>query len=176
MYSPGVAWRGRGPLDYGCGGQLCHTHPLSGSRKPPSSPGGKLFLLGTQLHPHPPHGPLPCSCDLHLTSAHLGKPWGEGSASPAPKASKTAPLSPPEGPPSPGPSSRCGAFSKAPFSDLATYRYRSPPAFGGPVGLYPLRGILGSPEPPCRPAWPPVPGTGAARNPSPVQTRKSQLS
>ena len=95
MYSPGGGLEGKGAtgvwVGVGGGAAVPHPPPPWVSEAIPL-PRGKLFLMGTQL----PRTPLPLtlltSHNLHLKSAHLGKPCGEGRCKPRPKPSNTGHL------------------------------------------------------------------------------------
>lgn len=63
MYSPRVAWRGGGTVEHGRGAGLSPRRQALPHRD-----------LRTHPHPHPLPLTLLTSHNLHLTSAHLGKP------------------------------------------------------------------------------------------------------
>lgn len=138
---------------WGWGVAVPHPSPPWLSEAPSPPLGASSSSWGLSYTPTPLPLTLLTSHDLHLTSAHLGKPGVGGQCKPPPpKGFTNRPLAlwGLSGLPFSGPSP--GALSKAPFSDLATYRYRSLPAFGEPMGLHSLRATLGSPAltgPPC---------------------------
>lgn len=131
----GGAWRGRAPLEYGRGGgggSCAAPTPSLGLRSHPP-PQGQALPHGDSALP-PPHYPLPCSHHITciLNQPTWANPVARGSVSPAPSLQIQATCSP--APFFARPSSRCGALSKSPFSDLATYRYVLHPPSGTPRG------------------------------------------
>lgn len=96
MYSPGGGGgglEGKGATGVWVGGgQLCRTHPLPGSLKPPPFPGASSSSWGLSSPPTPLPLTLLTSHNLHLKSAHLGKPCGLGQCKPRPKPSNTGHL------------------------------------------------------------------------------------
>lgn len=95
MYSPGAGGLGGEGRHWSMGGwgaAVPHPPPPWVSEATSPSPGASSSSWGLSSPPTPLPLTLLTSHNLHLKSAHLGKPCGEGQCKPRPKPSNTGHL------------------------------------------------------------------------------------